>query len=60
MNTFARKVHSLERKHGSDAVYGLLCRLAGTVSKQYDSEEQIEALIEECEMFEKDPDCFTR
>ena len=58
MKSFAKTVNNLEIKYWSNNVYSLLCRLAGTVSKQYDPEEQLMALEEECEMFEKNPSCF--
>ena len=48
----------METRTSSDDVYSLLCRLAGTVSRQYDDEEQLMALEEECEMWQKDTTCF--
>ena len=38
--------------------YSLLCRLAWTISKQYDEEEQEEAIQEELEKWLKNPECF--
>jgi len=55
---FAKLIHDMELNTSSDDVYDFLCRLAGTVSKQYDDEEQLMALEEECEMWKKDSSCF--
>jgi len=55
---FAKLINDLEIQTTSDNVYYFLCRLAWTVSKQYDEEEQLMALEEECEMFQKDSNCF--
>lgn len=39
-------------------VYSLLCRLAWTISKQYDEEEQEEAIQEELLEWLNNPECF--
>lgn len=58
MKTFAKKIHSLKKKYGRRNTEALLGYLVGTLGKQYDNEEELECLIENCEEWEKDPTCF--
>ncbi len=60
MKEFALRIHKLTKRAGHDEVYQLLCRLAWTVWKLYDDEEQLDALIEECEMWYENPQCFDK
>ena len=58
MKTLAKKIHKLTKWGNHEEVFQLLFRLAWTVWKLYDDEEQEEALIEECEMWKKNKKCF--
>lgn len=59
MLSLAEFVHKAAVQFGNQETYELLVRLAGTVGKLYDEEEQADALKEECLEWAKDPTCFS-
>lgn len=55
---FTSIVDELVTESNSDDMYYFLCRLAWTISKQYDSEERYDALLDECKMWKQNTSCF--